>query len=99
MAEPVIEAAAVDDLIEIVDNFMSHGKADYAETLYRQFFESASTLKQFPYLGSPDPDTFLAARGYRRFSVGTYWCYYLIIDDTVRIMRILKKGHATPVLP
>lgn len=99
MATAIIEAAAMDDLEDIVACRLRVGGGSSARRFSDKFFEAAAALERFPEMGSPDPDQFLAARGYRRISIEDHWCYYVIADESVRIRRVLRKGKLRGMLP
>lgn len=84
--------AAIDDLDAIFD-YIAVNDQDAALKMLTKFEQRISKLADAPYTGaavSSDETTFIAA-GYRYASVPPYLVFYRIVQNEVRIGRILHS--------
>lgn len=84
--------AAIDDLDAIFD-YIAVDDQDAALKMLARFEQRISKLADAPYTGaaiSSDEPMFIAA-GYRYASVPPYLVFYRIVQDEVRIGRILHS--------
>lgn len=79
---------AEQDLTEIIEYIMLDNP-EAALSMLNQFDEAISTLEMFPYSGSIPNDIRLQSLDYRMLIVDNYLVFYVILDDTVEIRRIL----------
>lgn len=80
---------AEDDLIEIIEYVRLDDPVN-ALNLLSRFDEAISKLALFPFLGSIPKDLNLAQMSYRCLVVESFLVFYVVIDDTVEIRRILS---------
>ena len=83
-----IYPAAKQDLMDIVDylNTLSHSAA---LKYYDEIVSEISSLSEVPERYPRPRDLALVAKGYRCLVVKKYIVFYVVIDDTVQIRRIL----------
>ena len=80
---------AEDDLIEIIDYVRLDDPTNAANLLSR-FDDAVSKLVFFPFMGSVPKDLNLAQMNYRFLAVESFLVFYVVLDDTVEIRRILS---------
>lgn len=81
---------AEEDLMEIID-YILIDKPDYALTLLNKFNESIIRLENFPLLGSIPKDAFIAQMNYRILVIDSYLVFYVFVNDTIEIRRIINS--------
>lgn len=79
---------AEQDLNDIIDYIMLDNP-EAAMKMADKFDESFSNLERFPNSGSAPDDLGLKALQYRFLIVDPYLIFYVLINDTVEIRRIL----------
>jgi len=79
---------AQQDLTEIVE-YIQLDNPGAALSLIEQFDESISKLADFPQMGVIPKDIRLHSMDYRMLVVHNYIVFYVIIDKTIEIRRIL----------
>ncbi len=80
---------AEEDLHSIIDYIMNDDPEN-AINLLQKFDESIEKLSEFPYLGSIPRDDYLAQMNYRILLVESYLVFYVFINDTIEIRRIIN---------
>ncbi|WP_424429396.1 type II toxin-antitoxin system RelE/ParE family toxin [Poseidonibacter sp.] len=80
---------AEEDLSDIIDYILTDNP-DYAMELLRKFNETISRLENFPNLGVVPKDSFIAQMNYRILIVDAYLVFYVFINDTIEIQRIIN---------
>ena len=80
---------AEEDLHSIIDYIMNDDPEN-ALNLLLKFDESIERLSEFPYLGSIPRDDYLAQMNYRILIVESYLVFYVFINDTIEIRRIVN---------
>lgn len=84
--------AAIKDLHAIFDYISGELSAPQAAIrLLDKIDQSVSRLSTFPYSCEKAKDVFLSKKGYRLLVVDNYIVFYIVINDTVRIRRVLYK--------
>jgi len=76
------------DLLEILE-YIRLDNPSAALDMLNRFDEAIVKLGEFPYLGSVPKDHRLRLLGYRMLVVGNYLVFYVVINDTVEIRRII----------
>ena len=59
------------------------------DPLLDEFIEIVSYLESNPFMFPIVNDKYLAQKEYRKFPIGNYLVFYVIVDRTVQIRRIL----------
>lgn len=80
---------AEEDLHSIIDYIMNDNP-DNALSLLQKFDESIERLSEFPYLGSIPRDDYLAQMNYHILVVESYLVFYVFINNTIEIRRIVN---------
>lgn len=80
---------AEEDLSNLIDYVLTDNP-DYAMELLRKFNETISRLENFPNLGVVPKDSFIAQMNYRILIVDAYLVFYVFINDTIEIQRIIN---------
>ena len=80
---------AEDDLDSIIDYVLEDDPRN-ALVLLEKFNVAISKLSDFPYLGSIPRDEQIARMNYRILIVESYLVFYVLINDTIEIRRILN---------
>ncbi|MBI9014635.1 MAG: type II toxin-antitoxin system RelE/ParE family toxin [Clostridiales bacterium] len=80
---------AEEDLHSIID-YVLMDDPEYAIKLLEKFDESIDRLSEFPYLGTIPRDNYLAQMNYRILIVESYLVFYVFINDTIEIRRIIS---------
>jgi len=81
---------AEDDLHSIIDYILTDDPLN-ALNLLDKFNDSISKLSSFPYMGSIPRDSQLERMNYRLLIVESYLVFYVVVNDTVEIRRILSS--------
>ncbi|WP_059053609.1 type II toxin-antitoxin system RelE/ParE family toxin [Paenibacillus senegalimassiliensis] len=79
---------AEDDISNIIQYIMLDNP-DAALSMADTFDHHIAILESFPFSGSTPNDIRLQALNYRMLVVESYLIFYVVIDDTVEIRRIL----------
>ena len=80
---------AEEDLDSIIDYVLADEPLN-ALSLLEKFNESISELSDFPYLGSIPRDEQIARMNYRVLVVESYLVFYVFVNDTIEIRRIIN---------
>ena len=80
---------AEDDLHSIIDYILIDDPIN-ALNLLEKFEKSISKLSQFPYMGSTPKDERLERLNYRILIVESFLVFYVFVNDTIEIRRILS---------
>lgn len=83
-----IYPAAKQDLQDVV-SYLNTLSADVALKYYDELTEKIAGLSELPLRCAPARDPALAARGYRCLYVRNYIVFFVVIEQTVQIRRIL----------
>lgn len=83
-----IYPAAKRDLMDIVE-YLNTLSQDAALRYYDLLTEQIASLSHMPERCPKPKDLALAAKGYRYLIVENYLVFYMVVDDTVQIRRIL----------
>ena len=83
-----IYPAAKQDLQDIV-SYLNTLSADVALSYYDELTEKVAGLSEMPLRCAPSRDPSLAARGYRCLFVKNYIVFFVVVEKTVQIRRIL----------
>lgn len=83
-----IYPTAKQDLLDIVD-YLNRLSPDAALRYYDLLTEEIASLSQMPYRCPRPKDLTLAAKGYRCLIVKDYLVFYVVVENTVQIRRIL----------
>lgn len=81
---------AEDDLHSIIDYILIDDPVN-ALNLLDKFEKSISKLSRFPYLGAHPRDARLERLNYRILIVESYLIFYVFVNDTIEIRRILSS--------
>jgi plasmid stabilization system protein ParE len=81
---------AEDDLHSIIDYIMIDDPVN-ALNLLDKFEKSISKFSRFPHLGAHPKDERLERLNYRILIVESYLIFYVFVNDTVEIRRILSS--------
>jgi toxin ParE1/3/4 len=79
---------AEQDLTDIIEYIMNDDPPS-AIAMLNRFDEAISVLELFPYSGTVPNDIRLQSLNYRLLIVENYLVFYVVIDGTVEIRRIL----------
>ena len=81
------------DTLVYIKNTLANSKA--ASSLANLITIEISSLRQFPFSGTPVPDQFLADFGFRFLLINNFKAYYIVDKDTkkVTIVRFLYAGR------
>lgn len=79
---------AEEDISNII-HYIMLDNPDAALSMADKFDHSISVLERFPFSGSIPNDIRLQSLNYRMLVVGSYHVFYVVINDTVEIRRIL----------
>ncbi len=80
---------AEEDLGSIIDYVLADDPLN-ALLLIEKFNESISKLSDFPYIGSIPRDEQIARMNYRVLVVESYLVFYVFVNDTIEIRRIIN---------
>jgi len=80
---------AEDDLTEIFDYIAQDSPASALDLLDR-IDESVAQLEEFPFKGEVPNDLRLRNLNYRMLVVENYLIFYIVLDDSVEIRRVLQ---------
>lgn len=80
---------AEDDLMEIID-YVRLDEPSNALSLLSRFDDAISKLSFFPFMGSVPKDLNLAHMDYRFLVVESFLVFYVVLDETVEIRRVLS---------
>ena len=83
-----IYPAARQDLQDVV-SYLNTLSADVALQYYDELTEKIAGLSKMPLRCAPSRDPALAARGYRCLFVKNYIVFFVVVEKTVQIRRIL----------
>ena len=83
-----IYPAAEQDLAEIVD-YLNTLSSEAAVRIFDQLVSEVESLSMMPFRCPQPRDLALAAKGYRVLIVDKYLVFYVVIEHTVQIRRIL----------
>jgi len=89
MSRLVLSRAARSDLLNIWE-FLSYLSQKKAERTMRGIYERFETLLEFPEAGRRRDEL---RKGLRSFPVGKHLVFYFIIDDGIRIVRVLHSAQ------
>ncbi len=83
----------LDQIDDYITNVLLNPQA--ALKLFDEVEIAINRLQDFPFLGSPSEDIYLAAKGYRKIVVANYIIFYLVdeVHKTVFIMRIIYAAR------
>lgn len=81
---------AEQDLTEIIE-YILLDNPDAALSMLNQFDESISILEIFPNSGVIPNEIRLQSLGYRMLVIDNYLVFYVVIEETVEIRRILHS--------
>ena len=81
---------AEEDISNII-HYIMLDNPDAALSMADKFDRSISKLESFPFSGSIPNDIRLQSLNYRMLVVGNYLIFYVVINDTVEIRRILHS--------
>lgn len=91
----ISENAKIDikEILAYIKNTLGNPQA--ATSLADLITSEINTLKQFPFSGTPVPDTFLADLGFRFLLIKNFKAYYIADKDSkeVTIVRFLYSGR------
>ena len=79
---------AEEDITNII-HYIMRDNPDAALSMANKFDHSISLLELFPFSGSIPTDIRLQSLNYRVLVVGSYLVFYVVLDDTIEIRRIL----------
>ena len=79
---------AEQDITEIVEYIMLDDPTT-ALSMLNKFDEAISILEYFPFSGSTPNDIRLQALNYRMLMVESYIVFYVVLDKTIEVRRIL----------
>ncbi|MGB4439983.1 MAG: type II toxin-antitoxin system RelE/ParE family toxin [Sedimentibacter sp.] len=79
---------AIRDLDEIIDN-LSQFSLNAALKQYDRIIDKINTLKQFPDMCEEYKTTVIGYR-YRKMVIDNYFVFYIVIEDTIEIHRIIN---------
>ncbi len=80
---------AEDDLNEIIDYILADDPI-IAMSIYETFNDAFERLSEFPHIGSTPRDPQLERLNYRILVVESFIIFYVFVNDTVEIRRILN---------
>jgi len=81
---------AEDDLHSIIDYILIDDPIN-ALNLLEKFEKPISKLSRFPYMGAIPKDKRLERLNYRILIVESYLIFYVFVNDTIEIRRILSS--------
>lgn len=84
-----ITKAAEQDLAEILE-YIAYESPAAALKMADRIDRSILRLEEFPLIGVAPKNRHLERRGYRMLIVDNYIVFYVVIDDTVEIRRIIS---------
>jgi toxin ParE1/3/4 len=79
---------AQEDLISIVE-YIQMDDPSAALAFLDEVDQTISNLETFPYMGSIPKDMRLMHINYRILIIGNYLVFYVVLDETIEIRRIL----------
>lgn len=80
---------AEDDLNEIIDYILADDPI-IAMNIYEKFNDTFERLSEFPYMGHIPKDLQLEKLNYRLITVESFIVFYVFVNDTIEIRRILN---------
>lgn len=87
---PVIRSSRADqDLIEIW-SYVAKDNPNAADRLLRRLDERVQKLQDYPEQGEALPNS---NAGMRRIVEGSYLIFYQILDDVIRVVRVLHTSR------
>jgi toxin ParE1/3/4 len=84
--------SAIEDLEEIIE-YIQIDSPKAALNLVNKIDEVVSRLQDFPELGVVPKDRHLKKLGYRLLIIGNYLVFYVLIEDTVEIRRVVHGSR------
>lgn len=78
------------DLNDIIEYILTD-RPEYVRQFIRKFDELISRLEDFPNLGVVPKDLLISQMNYRVLVVDSYLVFYVFLNDTVEIRRIIHS--------
>ncbi|MCR4712979.1 MAG: hypothetical protein K5751_01205 [Treponemataceae bacterium] len=75
------------DTLAYIKNTLANSKA--ASSLANLITIEISSLRQFPFSGTPVPDQFLADFGFQFLLINNFKAYYIVDKDTKRLLSFV----------
>ena len=77
------------DLVDMID-YLSQFYASTAIKQYDRIIDKINTLKEFPFMCEEYPIDVMGFR-YRKMVVDKYLVFYVVLEDTIEIHRIINS--------